>query len=83
MILTIAAIAIALIIAGLGWILVAANSRGPKIIGGPTPDEARIVLEHGEKETDKAAEEAKSAPLDQKVDRFRALRELGRVRRNK
>lgn len=82
---------IALIVIGVGilvafvmWVLVAGTKRAMLApLGKPTPEQARVVVEKVEADTETKAEEAKNAPLAQKVDRVRALRDLGSVRGDK
>lgn len=78
--------AAALLIAGLVATIVVGGKRiTHAALGRPTPAEARVRYEAATdlvtRETETKANEVKNAPIERKIDRARALRDLGRLRK--
>jgi hypothetical protein len=73
--------AVVLVVVGAAFVALRLVSSSKPMTGSPTPEAARIRIDAVDAVTDTKAEEIKNAPMAQKLDRVRALRDRGRVRR--
>lgn len=76
-----AVVGLAAVSAVLLWVLIHGSAKAARaMLGQPTPEQARVRIEKVDADTETKANEVKNAPLAQKLDRARSLRDRGRMR---